>query len=203
MDSVTTAHKHKIVFLGNISVGKTSILNRYVHDSFLEEYQPTVGIDFVTKTVPLPDKSANLQLQLWDTAGQERFQSVIPIYIKDSSISVIVFDLTDIKSYEAVQKWAQEIRTLRGDNVIAYLLGNKSDLKESRKVLYEDGVKKAGELSLTGYYEISAKTGYGISKFFDDVVKILSDNIPVKETEGQKLEAEQPKATNKESKCGC
>ena len=208
MESVTTTYKHKIVFMGNISVGKTSLINRYVHGGFIEEYQPTVGIDFVTKSIPIPEKSLNLQLQLWDTAGQEKYQSVIPIYIKDSTISIVVFDLTETKSFDTVQKWVEEIKSIRGENAEVLLVGNKSDLKDLRKVTKEDADKKIGELKLPKYYEISAKTGDGISTLFEDVVKILSDKLPEKVAEdAEKINPYNDhtphEGTTKNGKCGC
>lgn len=84
--------KYKLVFLGDQSVGKTSIITRFVYDKFDVNYQATIGIDFLTKTQYLEDRS--VRLQLWDTAGQERFRSLIPSYIRDSSVAVVVYDIT-------------------------------------------------------------------------------------------------------------
>ncbi|PAV59216.1 hypothetical protein WR25_05317 [Diploscapter pachys] len=84
--------KYKLVFLGEQSVGKTSIITRFMYDSFDSTYQATIGIDFLSKTMYLEDKM--VRLQLWDTAGQERFRSLIPSYIRDSSVAVIAYDVT-------------------------------------------------------------------------------------------------------------
>ena len=84
--------KYKLVFLGDQSVGKTSIITRFTYDTFDSNYQATIGIDFLSKTMYLEDRT--IRLQLWDTAGQERFRSLIPSYIRDSSVAVIVFDIT-------------------------------------------------------------------------------------------------------------
>jgi Ras-related protein Rab-6A len=204
--TVTTAYKHKIVFVGNISVGKTSVINRYVHGSYIEEYQPTVGIDFVTKSIYLKETSQTLQIQLWDTAGQERFQSVIPIYIKDSSISIVVYDVTDQKSFDNIEKWVTEIRNIRGENADIIVVGNKTDLTENRKVSKEDAAKKMETIKIAKYFEASAKFGDGIAQMFDEVVKMLSEKLPLKTAEdAQRLN---PYTTNtpqetKDSKCGC
>ena len=90
--SVTQATKYKLVFLGDQSVGKTSIVTRFMYDTFDSSYQATIGIDFLSKTMYLEDRT--VRLQLWDTAGQERFRSLIPSYIRDSSVAVIVYDIT-------------------------------------------------------------------------------------------------------------
>ena len=84
--------KYKLVFLGDQSVGKTSIVTRFMYDTFDSSYQATIGIDFLSKTMYLEDRT--VRLQLWDTAGQERFRSLIPSYIRDSSVAVIVYDIT-------------------------------------------------------------------------------------------------------------
>ncbi|XP_062582623.1 ras-related protein Rab-6A-like [Saccostrea cucullata] len=84
--------KFKLVFLGEQSVGKTSLITRFMYDSFDNTYQATIGIDFLSKTMYLEDRT--IRLQLWDTAGQERFRSLIPSYIRDSSVAVVVYDIT-------------------------------------------------------------------------------------------------------------
>mmetsp|Transcript_27998 Transcript_27998/g.37930 ORF Transcript_27998/g.37930 Transcript_27998/m.37930 type:complete len:88 (+) Transcript_27998:48-311(+) len=85
--------KYKIVFLGDQSVGKTSLILRFTENTFDSKYQATIGIDFLTKTLFVDDKM--VRLQLWDTAGQERFRSLIPSYIKDSSVAVVCYDITN------------------------------------------------------------------------------------------------------------
>ena len=87
--------KYKLVFLGNQSVGKTSIITRFMYDTFDSTYQATIGIDFITKTMYLEDRT--IRLQLWDTAGQERFRSLLPSYIRDSTVAVVVYDITSME----------------------------------------------------------------------------------------------------------
>ena len=92
--------KYKLVFLGDQNVGKTSIITRFMYDSFDTAYQATIGIDFLSKTMYLEDRT--VRLQLWDTAGQERFRSLIPSYIRDSSVAVVVYDITDRASFSTL-----------------------------------------------------------------------------------------------------
>ncbi|OXT10122.1 hypothetical protein B9K03_11710, partial [Rothia sp. Olga] len=94
--------KYKIVFLGEQGVGKTSLITRFMYDTFDDHYQATIGIDFLSKTMYLDDKT--IRLQLWDTAGQERFRSLIPSYIRDSRVAIIVYDITKKKSFEFIDK---------------------------------------------------------------------------------------------------
>ncbi|KAF8411466.1 hypothetical protein HHK36_004017 [Tetracentron sinense] len=126
MAIVSPLAKYKLVFLGDQSVGKTSIITRFMYDKFDNTYQATIGIDFLSKTMYLEDRT--VRLQLWDTAGQERFRSLIPSYIRDSSVAVIVYDVANRQSFLNTSKWIEEVRTERGSDVIIVLVGNKTDL---------------------------------------------------------------------------
>jgi small GTP-binding protein len=135
MSSTTNGSKtkYKIAFLGNQSVGKSSIIEKYINNRFSEEsnvhsiaIQPTVGIDFLAKTVRYDSRS--YRLQLWDTAGQERFKSLIPSYLKDAICAIIVYDVTNKQSLADADSWLQlysENKTFEGYTV---LVGNKIDL---------------------------------------------------------------------------
>ena len=93
-----TIGKFKVVFLGDSSVGKTSLINRFLHDSFDGVYRATIGLDFMTKKVQRDDQK-NVKFQIWDTAGQERFRSLIPSYVHKSSVAVIVYDITNAETF--------------------------------------------------------------------------------------------------------
>lgn len=124
-----TLKKYKLVFLGEQSVGKTSMITRFMYDSFDTNYQATIGIDFLSKTIYLQDKI--VRLQLWDTAGQERFRSLIPSYIRDSQVAVIVYDITNLNSFELTTRWIEDVRKERGNHVMVVLVGNKVRIKNN------------------------------------------------------------------------
>merc|ERR1719311_1592806 len=124
--------KYKLVFIGDQAVGKTSIISRFMYDTFDNHYASTIGIDFVSKSVPVDN--GTVRLQLWDTAGQERFRSLIPSYIRDSQVAVVVFDITNRESFLSTTKWIQDVRAQRGNDVIIVLVGNKTDLAAQRAV---------------------------------------------------------------------
>ncbi|KAM9498415.1 ras-related protein Rab-6A-like isoform 1-T1 [Salvelinus alpinus] len=162
--------KFKLVFLGEQSVGKTSLITRFMYDSFDNTYQATIGIDFLSKTMYLEDRT--VRLQLWDTAGQERFRSLIPSYIRDSTVAVVVYDITNVNSFQQTTKWIDDVRTERGSDVIIMLVGNKTDLADKRQVAIEEGERKAKELNVM-FIETSAKAGYNVKQLFRRVAAAL------------------------------
>ncbi|KAG6392755.1 hypothetical protein SASPL_146981 [Salvia splendens] len=170
MAVVSPLAKYKLVFLGDQSVGKTSIITRFMYDKFDTTYQATIGIDFLSKTMYHEDRT--IRLQLWDTAGQERFRSLIPSYIRDSSVAVIAYDVANRQSFLNTSKWIEEVRTERGGDVIIVLVGNKTDLVEKRQVSIEEGNIKAHESGVM-FVETSAKAGFNIKPLFRKIAAAL------------------------------
>jgi Ras-related protein Rab-6A len=122
--------KYKIVFLGDMSVGKTCIINQFMYGTFDPTHQPTIGIDFLSKTMYLDDRT--VRLQLWDTAGQERFRTLIPSYIRDASAAVVIYDITSRASFASIDKWVEDTRAERGAETVLMIAGNKTDLEDRR-----------------------------------------------------------------------
>ncbi|KAG6868813.1 Ras- protein RABH1b [Termitomyces sp. T159_Od127] len=185
----------KIVLLGDQSVGKTSLITRFMYDTFDNTYQATIGIDFLSKTMYLEDRT--VRLQLWDTAGQERFRSLIPSYIRDSSVAIVVFDITNRQSFLSTTKWIDDVRSERGNDVIIVLVGNKADLSDKRSVLLilhtrastyksssqvtlEEATTKATQLNIM-FMETSAKAGHNVKSLF----KKIAMSLPGMEKETQ------------------
>ncbi|XP_061343714.1 ras-related protein RABH1e isoform X2 [Gastrolobium bilobum] len=177
MATVSPLAKYKLVFLGDQSVGKTSIITRFMYDKFDTTYQATIGIDFLSKTMYLEDRTVRLQLWyaeffLKDTAGQERFRSLIPSYIRDSSVAVIVYDVASEQSFLNTNKWVEEVRQERGSDVIIVLVGNKTDLVDKRQVSIEEGDAKSREFGIM-FIETSAKAGFNIKPLFRKIAAAL------------------------------
>lgn len=166
--------KYKLVFLGEQSVGKTSIITRFMYDKFDATHKGTIGIDFLSKTMYLTDRT--VRLQLWDTAGQERFRSLIPAYIRDSAVAVVVYDVTCRESFEQTNRWIRDVKKERGDDVIIFLIGNKLDLSDMRQVSKEDGKIKAKELGIT-FLETSAKVSHNVHFLFKKITEALVVNV--------------------------
>ena len=190
-----TFHLFRLVFLGDQSVGKTSIITRFLNDSFDDSYQATIGIDFESKIVYLEDRT--VRLQLWDTAGQERFKSLIPSYIRDSSVAVVVYDVTNRHSFQEAEKWVGEVREERGDSVLVFLVGNKIDLVERREVSTEEGQAKAEELSAR-FSETSAKASTNVKQLF----RQIAQDLPAQDTKEQVRNVQLEKIPVSKG-CGC
>ncbi|KAF7311425.1 GTP-binding protein ryh1 [Mycena kentingensis (nom. inval.)] len=167
----------KIVLLGDQSVGKTSLITRFMYDTFDNTYQATIGIDFLSKTMYLDDRT--VRLQLWDTAGQERFRSLIPSYIRDSSVAIVVFDITNRQSFLSTTKWIEDVRSERGNDVIIVLVGNKADLSDKRQVTLEEATAKSTTMGIM-FMETSAKAGHNVKSLF----KKIAMSLPGMEKEG-------------------
>lgn len=176
--------KYKLVFLGDESVGKTSIITRFMYDTFNDAYKVTIGIDFVSKTMYLDDRI--VRLQLWDTAGQERFRSLIPSYIRDSSVAIVVYDITNRASFMNTEQWIDDIRTERGNDVVIMLVGNKTDSQDRRKVSIQEGEAQANKYGVM-FIETSAKAGYNVQALF----RKLAMSLP-----GMDAPAKQPGAVD-------
>ncbi|KAF8261075.1 ras-domain-containing protein [Lactarius quietus] len=184
--STGTLKRTKIVLLGDQSVGKTSLITRFMYDTFDNTYQATIGIDFLSKTLYLDDRT--VRLQLWDTAGQERFRSLIPSYIRDSTVAIVVFDITNRQSFMSTSKWIEDVRSERGNDVMVVLVGNKADLSDKRQVTLEEATAKAQSLNIM-FMETSAKAGHNVKSLF----KKIAMSLPGMEKDGQSADAQNAK----------
>jgi len=159
--------KYKMIFVGDQGTGKTCILNRFATNQFDEQYQTTIGLDFQSKNVSIHDQ--DVRLLLYDTAGQEKFRSLIPMYIRESNIILLVYDITRKESFNNIPKWFSDVLNIKSNEAIYVLVGNKIDLKDERKVSYEEGKKLADEKNII-FEEVSAKTGENFEILFRDKI---------------------------------
>ena len=155
--------KYKLIFLGDQSVGKSCILNRFLNDTFIEDYQATIGLDFQSKNVQIDNQ--DIHLLLYDTAGQEKFRSLIPMYTRDANIIILVYDISNRDSFTNLTHWLKDLTNVNMEEVILCIVANKIDLVDKRVVTNEEGQKFADEHDFI-FQEISAKTGDGFSDLF-------------------------------------
>ena len=164
VDNSVSVTRHKIIFVGDAAVGKTTIISRIMENPYSEVYEPSIGVDFMSKNIKY--KGQNVKLQMWDTAGQEKYKGLIPSYVRNSSIVFLVYDISVKSSFDNIPKWITFIRTI--ENTTLVLCGNKIDLS-NREVKTEEGEALAQKEGIQ-FFEVSAKTDENIKKMFYNVV---------------------------------
>jgi Ras-related protein Rab-6A len=157
----------KLIFLGDQYVGKSSILNRFYQDKFEPDYQATIGLDFHSKNVNIGGNT--VRLLLYDTAGQEKFKSLIPMYIRDANIILVVYDITNKDSFIHTDHWVNETKDLKREDAIFVLVGNKIDLEENRVVSSKEAEDFATQKGFL-FFEVSAKTGDHVEELFTNKI---------------------------------
>ena len=192
--------KVKIMLIGDSNVGKTSIIKRYCKNIFSKSHISTVGIDLETKNIKIGKQIINLQL--WDTAGQERYRVLSKNYYNNSDAFIIVYDITNSKSFENVTNWIMQIKENASENVKIVLFGNKSDLEDQRIINEEEGKKLAKENNIN-FYETSAENGENVDKAIIDLVKeVINDENFIKGSENtSQLSGDKFKKENKKKCC--
>ena len=160
----------KIILIGDSSSGKTNIINRYISNKFVENSQPTIGVEMFSKDFQIEDDSVHAQI--WDTAGQEKYNTLTSSYYKGAKGALIVYDVTQKTTFDKIERYIDELKDNADKNVFMVLVGNKSDLEGNRMILKEEGEQLATKLKI-GFFEVSAKTGVGIENLF----KYLIDGV--------------------------
>ncbi|XP_036398417.1 ras-related protein Rab-32-like [Megalops cyprinoides] len=170
----------KVLVIGEVGVGKTSIIKRYVHQLFNDNYRATIGVDFSLKVINW-DSTTLVRLQLWDIAGQERFGNMTRVYYKEAVGAFIVFDVTRAPTFEAVAKWKEDldskVKLANGSPVPTVLLANKCDQKNGGDTddpaLMDSFCKEAGFL---GWFETSAKDNINVEEAAHFLVESILGN---------------------------
>eukprot|EP00026_Physarum_polycephalum_P017366 Phypoly_transcript_18571.p1 GENE.Phypoly_transcript_18571~~Phypoly_transcript_18571.p1 ORF type:complete len:218 (+),score=40.25 Phypoly_transcript_18571:92-745(+) len=174
----------KLVLLGEMNGGKTSLVYRLVKNSFHDRMEPTIGAAFVVKNL-LVD-GVQIKLEIWDTAGQDRYRSLAPMYYRGAAAAILVYDITRRSSFEAMRKWVQELQkqSCSSPNIILAIAGNKCDLTAQREINQSDLDKYVAELKKETKQsgkdeetfiamECSAKTGQNVNELFTDICRKL------------------------------
>ena len=176
---------YKILLLGDSTVGKTCFLLRYTDDTFLDLHMATIGLDYRLKTMILDDQRI-VKVQLWDTAGQDKFRAITRNYYKGARGIILIYDVTNIKSYENIKKWINEIKEEISEEVTIVLIGNKIDNEGERKISKEQGEKLANDYNVA-FFETSAKTGQGINESVFYLVQKIVEADPETKKRGKNL----------------
>ena len=161
----------KLIFIGDSSVGKSCLTTKAVKNNFEEYYQATVGFEFLTFNMKVNDKV--VKLQIWDTCGQEIYKSLISNFYRNSSLAVLVYAIDNKESFNHVENWLNDLKSQANEDVRIFLVGNKADLEEDRKVTKEEGEKYKLDQHLDLFMETSAKTGQNARNVLVEAAKIL------------------------------
>jgi Ras-related protein Rab-11A len=158
----------KIVVIGDSNVGKSNIVNRYTKDKFTEEIKSTIGVEFGTKKIVIDN--VKIKAQIWDTAGQERYKSVTNAYYKSAKGAIVVFDITELNSFNNVDEWIKELKIKADEDCVIILVGNKIDLENKRCISQAEGIEKAKHFGVH-YIETSASLAINIDQLFQTLIE--------------------------------
>ena len=194
MDEIPTKTT-KLVFAGNSGVGKTSVINKYVRDSFEVDLDPTIGATYSSKTIEL--EKYKVMFQIWDTAGQETYQSLTKNFFKEANVVVLVYDTTNQITLSRLQSYIDMANDVCKPDVLYVLVGNKIDMSERRAVLTSQGSEFASKHNAPIFVETSAVTGENISMLFESIAR--SEYLTFLEARGLDVNEKE----EKKEKCSC
>ncbi|TXT59791.1 MAG: Small GTP-binding domain protein [Promethearchaeota archaeon] len=167
----TREYVFKIVVLGEAAVGKTSLINQFVEESFEEDYKPTLGANIIRKDVKIEEINSKIRLILWDLAGQEKYESIRGMYFQGTVGALLVYDITRHNTYELINsKWLQDYKKNAKKEGAYILIGNKKDLKDQRMVESGEGRELADKINACDFVETSAKYNENVEKAFTNLV---------------------------------
>jgi len=170
-NSLGTSFIFKVLTAGDGGVGKTSLLHRYVNNSFKEDMKLTIGVEFFMKEVDIHDGN-EYRLQLWDFGGESQFKHVLPSYIKGAMGAILMIDLTRTITIRGLAEWV-DLLTNENPNLPIVFVGTKLDLVDQISVEDEYALEQKDRFNLIDYIKVSSKTGENISKVFE----ILTENL--------------------------
>ena len=166
----------KLLMIGDSGVGKTCLLLRYANDSFSPTFITTIGIDFKIKNINVDGK--RIKLQIWDTAGQERFRTITTSYFRGCQGILLVYDVTDRRSFESIRNWVAQIQQHADVRVNKFLAGNKCDMLDEKVVSTEEGQKLAREFGID-FGECSAKNNINVDQSFVGLARAVKERLVV------------------------
>ncbi|CAL5977225.1 Rab1a [Hexamita inflata] len=169
--------KEKLVLLGASSAGKTSFVQRFVQNAF-EAVPSTIGAAFQCKTVTINDKS--ITFEIWDTAGQERYAAIAPIFYRTAKFVVVIYDVTDINSFERAKQWVSEVQQANSVNRIIALCANKCDLPKQDWQVESEFAHEYAESNNLLFFQTSAKEGHNIEQTFKEVAQEYINTTKIK-----------------------
>ncbi|XP_043846422.1 ras-related protein Rab-42 [Dromiciops gliroides] len=171
-------HQFRVLLLGDSNVGKSSLLRRYVEGDFWTDspHSSTVGVEFYSRVLEMTS-GPSVKLQFWDTAGDERYRSITRSFYRNMVGVLLVFDVTNRKSFDHVADWYQEVASVQGLNKVVFLLvGHKSDLQQARQVSTQEAENLAAVMGMS-FLETSAKTNSNVTLAFETLAQNIQQGI--------------------------
>jgi len=167
----------KFIITGDAGVGKSSLLIRLTDQRFLANPDPTLGVEFGSKLITIPEEDKVVKLQCWDTAGTESFRSITRSYYRGAAGCLLVYDVTSRPSFAHARTWLADVRAHADPHLTCILVGNKSDLaQERRQVPVDEGARWAEEEGLL-FVEASAKSGANVEAAFESAARDILSKI--------------------------
>ncbi|TKJ21801.1 MAG: hypothetical protein CEE43_08915 [Promethearchaeota archaeon Loki_b32] len=167
----------KVIIIGPPAVGKTSLLNRFIHNDFKLSYKMTVGVDFLTKALEY-EPSKFVKLHIWDIGGQEKFKFLHRSFYEGAFGAFIVFDLLRHQTFSSMKTWLSEMRSIVIDDIPKVIIGNKSDLiPEIGQIIDRSEVEEYAKKKGCFYVETSAKTGENVENAFLELTNRMIEKM--------------------------
>ena len=164
----------KVILIGDSGVGKTNIMSKFLKNQFMEESKATIGVEFGSKL--FNHEGHKIKAQIWDTAGQEKYKAITGAYYKGSKGALVVYDITQKKTFENIEKWINDLKAAGDPKITIILIGNKNDLDDKRQVSKDQGEEKARSFGCA-FLETSAYSGDNIDKAFNLMVKEIYEKF--------------------------
>ena len=156
----------KCVLLGESGTGKSSLIERFINNTFRKDTPSTLIGSFSSKVVYYEKENIKIRYDIWDTAGQEKYRSINKIFYQDAQVTLLVYDITQKETYDAIKNyWFQEVKDNAPEDVIVFIVGNKSDIYEKEVVNEEEARQYAKDINAL-YKLVSAENGDGINEIF-------------------------------------
>jgi len=165
----------KIVVIGDMFTGKTSLVHNCNNNYNLNTYETTIGVDFSKKNIKFNNKI--YKLFIWDTSGQEKFNSIVYSYFRNISVALIVYDITNRESFVNIEKWLTDLQNhAKNEHLLKIIIGNKIDLEKNREVSYEEGAQFCKDNNII-FHETSIKTNENLNKVFESILNYFDEKI--------------------------
>ncbi|KAL4631689.1 ras-related protein Rab-39B-like [Arapaima gigas] len=169
-------YQFRLIVIGDSTVGKSCLIRRFTEGRFAQVSDPTVGVDFFSRLVEI-EPGKRIKLQIWDTAGQERFRSITRAYYRNSVGGLLLFDITNRRSFQNVHEWLEEARShVQPHGIVFLLVGHKCDLEAQRQVTRQEAEKLAGAYGMR-YVETSARDAINVEKAFTDLTRDIFELV--------------------------